>query len=109
MNKKQFGWFYKIFPALLMCYLLPALLSTFNIISPKTSSLWPIAKNYFLPASLILMTLSTDIKGIMYVDWSVNAENHALHLMIKSLSFPFRLHFWQSAKNHDDRFLAVVY
>jgi len=62
---KKLSWFYKIIPALLMCYLLPALLSTFNIISPKYSNLWPIAKNYFLPASLILMTLSTDLKGII--------------------------------------------
>jgi uncharacterized membrane protein len=62
---KSLKWFYKIIPALLMCYLLPALLSTFNIISPKFSGLWPIAKNYFLPASLILMTLSTDLKGIL--------------------------------------------
>ncbi len=64
-QQKGVKWFYKIIPALLMCYLLPALLSTFNIISPKTSGLWPIAKNYFLPASLILMTLSTDLKGIL--------------------------------------------
>lgn len=64
-QQKKFNWFYKIMPALLMCYLLPALLSTFNIISPKTSSLWPIAKNYFLPASLILMTLSTDLKAVI--------------------------------------------
>jgi len=62
---KNLKWFYKIIPALLMCYLLPALLSTFNIISPKFSGLWPIAKNYFLPGSLILMTLSTDLKGIV--------------------------------------------
>ena len=62
---KKLSWFYKVIPALLMCYLLPALLSTFNIISPKFSGLWPIAKNYFLPASLILMTLSTDLKGIV--------------------------------------------
>ena len=53
---KCLAWFYKI---------IPALLSTFNIISPKYSELWPIAKNYFLPASLILMTLSTDLKGII--------------------------------------------
>lgn len=64
-QQKGFKWFYTIVPALLMCYLLPALLSTFNIISPKTSGLWPIAKNYFLPASLILMTLSTDLKAII--------------------------------------------
>lgn len=64
-QKKSFKWFYTIVPALLMCYLLPALLSTFGVISPKVSQLWPIAKNYFLPASLILMTLSTDLKGII--------------------------------------------
>ena len=64
-NLKNAKWFYKIIPALLMCYLLPALLSTFGIISPKTSGLWPIAKNYFLPGSLILMTLSTDLKSIL--------------------------------------------
>ena len=57
--------FYKIIPALLLCYLIPSLLSTFGIISPKVSGLWPVAKNYFLPASLILMTLSTDLKGVL--------------------------------------------
>jgi len=57
--------FYKIIPALLLCYLIPSLLSTFGVISPKVSGLWPVAKNYFLPASLILMTLSTDIKGVL--------------------------------------------
>lgn len=62
---KNMKWFYKIVPALLMCYLLPALLSTFGVISPKVSGLWPVAKNYFLPGSLILMTLSTDLKAIL--------------------------------------------
>lgn len=108
---EKFKSFYKFIPALLLCYLLPSLLSTFNIISPKwinwkdalismkeagfavesitnfktfklfvkeneisndllapfigKSNLWTIAKNYFLPASLVLMTLSTDLKGIV--------------------------------------------
>lgn len=57
--------FYKIFPALLMCYLIPSLLSTFNIISPAHSQLYTMAKNYLLPASLILMTISVDMKGIV--------------------------------------------
>ena len=61
---KSLSWFFKIIPALLLCYLIPSLLSTFGLISPKASGLWPVAKNYFLPASLILMTLSTDIKGV---------------------------------------------
>jgi uncharacterized membrane protein len=57
--------FYKIIPALLLCYLIPSLFSTAGIISPKVSGLWPVAKNYFLPASLILMTLSTDLNGVI--------------------------------------------
>ncbi|OHX65210.1 DUF819 family protein [Flammeovirga pacifica] len=57
--------FYKIFPPLLMCYLLPSILSTLNIISPEHSNLYQMAKNYLLPASLILMTISVDLKGII--------------------------------------------
>jgi len=56
--------FYSIIPIVLMCYLLPSLLNTFGIISSEDSQLWRIAKNYFLPASLVLMTLSIDLKAI---------------------------------------------
>jgi uncharacterized membrane protein len=62
---KKLSLFYKIIPALLLCYLIPSLLSTFGVISSEESQLWPVAKNYFLPASLILMTLSTDLSGII--------------------------------------------
>ena len=62
---KSLKTFYKLIPALLLCYLIPSLFSTAGIISPKVSGLWPVAKNYFLPASLILMTLSTDLKGVI--------------------------------------------
>ena len=62
---KSLKTFYRIIPALLLCYLIPSLFSTAGIISPKVSGLWPVAKNYFLPASLILMTLSTDLKGVI--------------------------------------------
>ncbi|NLR92044.1 DUF819 family protein [Flammeovirga sp. SR4] len=57
--------FYKIFPPLLMCYLIPSLMSTFNLISADHSNLYTMAKNYLLPASLILMTISVDMKGIV--------------------------------------------
>ncbi|MCV6615701.1 MAG: DUF819 family protein [Cellvibrionaceae bacterium] len=57
--------FYGVVPIVLMCYLLPSLLNTFGVISSKGSSLWPIAKNYFLPAALVLMTLSIDLKAIL--------------------------------------------
>ena len=57
--------FYTFVPAILLCYLLPSLLNSFGVISSSESSLWPIAKSYFLPACLVLMTLSIDLKAII--------------------------------------------
>ncbi len=57
--------FYKFIPALFLCYFIPAILSTLGVISAEHSGLWGVAKNYFLPAALILMTLSLDIKGLI--------------------------------------------
>lgn len=56
--------FFTFIPALFLCYFLPSLLTTANIISPDSSNLYTMAKNYLLPASLLLMTLSIDIKGV---------------------------------------------
>jgi len=57
--------FYKFIPALLMCYLLPSLLNTFGIVSAELSQVDEVAKYYLLPACLVLLTLSIDIKAIM--------------------------------------------
>ena len=56
--------FYKYIPALLICYLLPAILSSFGIISDHYSSAYQVASRYLLPAALILMTLSIDLKAV---------------------------------------------
>lgn len=63
---KNAGWkkFYKYVPALLICYLLPAILSSFGIISDKYSEAYFIASRFLLPAALVLMTLSIDLKGV---------------------------------------------
>lgn len=65
IKKGFWGTFYKILPALFVCYFVPSILSTLNIISPEHSSLYYVASRYLLPASLLLMTLSIDIKGIL--------------------------------------------
>jgi uncharacterized membrane protein len=57
--------FYTYVPALLMCYLLPSLLNTFGIVSADLSQVDEVAKYYLLPACLILLTLSIDIKAIL--------------------------------------------
>ncbi|MGB5357152.1 MAG: DUF819 family protein, partial [Eudoraea sp.] len=56
--------FYKVIPTLLMCYMLPAILSSSGLISEETSNLYFIASRYLLPAALVLMTLSIDLKAI---------------------------------------------
>ncbi len=65
-SKEDGFWkkFYSIVPALLMCYLIPAIFNSLNIISDETSQLYFVASRYLLPASLVLMTLSIDLKAI---------------------------------------------
>ncbi|MCF6300456.1 MAG: DUF819 family protein [Proteobacteria bacterium] len=57
--------FYKYVPALLLCYLLPSFLTTFGLINPDDSRLYYVASRYLLPAALVLLTLSVDLKGII--------------------------------------------
>lgn len=78
-SKESGFWssFYKIVPALFMAYFLPALLTTFGVISPEwtsvsasgevtenSSSLYYVSSRYLLPAALVLMTLSIDLKAV---------------------------------------------
>ncbi|TNJ43542.1 DUF819 family protein [Tamlana fucoidanivorans] len=69
--------FYKYIPALLMAYMLPGALTTFGIIAPKWittdttgvmvehhSQIYYMASRFLLPAALVLMTLSIDLKAI---------------------------------------------
>jgi len=69
--------FYGIVPALFMAYFLPALLTTSGVIAPEwttvsetgdaaagSTSLYYMSSRYLLPAALVLMTLSIDLKGL---------------------------------------------
>lgn len=57
--------FYKVFPMLLLCYFLPSLLTTMGIVNPEGSKLYHVASRYMLPASLVLLTLSVDLKEVI--------------------------------------------
>ncbi len=57
--------FYGVVPALLVCYFLPSLLGTFGIIDPEASRLYFVASRYLLPACLVLLTISVDLKEIL--------------------------------------------
>ncbi|AZG74426.1 DUF819 domain-containing protein [Shewanella livingstonensis] len=57
--------FYKYIPALLLCYFLPSLLNTFGVIDGHASQLYFVASRYLLPACLVLLILSVDLKAIL--------------------------------------------
>lgn len=57
--------FYSFFPPLLLCYFLPSLLNSFGIISGEHSGLYSVATKFFLPSSLVLLTLDVDFKGLL--------------------------------------------
>ncbi|WP_452222402.1 DUF819 family protein [Lacinutrix salivirga] len=74
--------FYKIVPGLFMAYMLPALLTTIGLISPEwettsdagevikhKTNLYYVASRYLLPAALVLMTLSIDLKAVFNLGW----------------------------------------
>ncbi|MEQ9403395.1 MAG: DUF819 family protein [Cyclobacteriaceae bacterium] len=56
--------FYTYVPALLVCYFLPSLLKATGLINPSDSKLYFVASRYLLPASLVLLTISVDLKEI---------------------------------------------
>lgn len=59
-----FAKFYKFIPMLLVCYFLPSLLTFFGLVEEKNSNLYFVATRYLLPATLVLLTLSIDLKEI---------------------------------------------
>ena len=69
--------FYKIVPGLFMAYFVPAIFTTIGVIAPEwetentlgevvksKSQLYYVASRFLLPAALVLMTLSIDLKAI---------------------------------------------
>ena len=62
---KAFRAFYRYVPVLLLCYFLPSLLNTFNVVDGEISKLYFISSRFLLPASLVLLTLSIDFKRIL--------------------------------------------
>jgi len=74
--------FYKIVPGLFVAYMIPALFTTIGIIAPEwttieengdivegSTNLYFVASRYLLPAALVLMTLSIDLKAVFNLGW----------------------------------------
>lgn len=63
-KKLAYKRFYKYVPPILLCYFVPGILNTTNIISGEGSGIYYIASQYLLPASLILLILGVDLKEL---------------------------------------------
>jgi len=72
-SKKPF-WikFYKYIPSLLLCYFVPSLLNSFGIVDGNNQDLYYVASRYLLPASLVLFTLSIDLKVFLKLGTKAN-------------------------------------
>ena len=57
--------FYGVVPVILLCYFLPSLLSTFNIIDSEHSKVYYFASRFLLPAALVLLCLNINLRGII--------------------------------------------
>lgn len=57
--------FYTFVPSLLLCYFIPSIFNSMGLISGEESDLYFVASRFLLPASLVLLTLSIDLKGII--------------------------------------------
>lgn len=78
--------YYAIVPALFMAYMLPGLYTTLGLIAPDwetqstsgetiehSSNLYYMSSRYLLPAALVLMTISIDIKAVFNLGWKALA------------------------------------
>ena len=59
----KYGKIFKVIPPLVFAYFIPTILTTLGII-PSSAPLYSQIKTYVLPASLLLLTLAVDIRGI---------------------------------------------
>ena len=57
--------FYKYVPTLLLCYFIPSIFNSLGIFSGESSRLYFVASRYLLPTSLVLLTISIDLPGIL--------------------------------------------
>jgi len=64
-ERPTFRRFYRYVPTILLCYFVPSLYNTFGIVDADASNLYFVSSRYLLPTTLVLLTLSIDLQGIM--------------------------------------------
>lgn len=105
-QQRGIGAIYKVIPALVFCYFVPTALSTFHVI-PVECALYKWVKGFVLPASLLLLTLSLDVRGIVRL-----GPKAGIMLLAGTagvvIGGPLSLWLWQS-KLPDDAWRLIAY
>ena len=65
INSSFWNKFYTFFPTLLLCYFLPSFLVYIDVIDSTNSNLYYVASRFLLPCSLVLLTISVDLREII--------------------------------------------
>ncbi|MBP3974337.1 DUF819 domain-containing protein [Pseudoxanthomonas spadix] len=84
--------FYGVVPPLLLCYFIPGIFNSIGLIDGTGSQLYnPIASRVLLPAALVLLTLTIDLKAVMGLGWKLLAMYFGASLSIMLGAF---VAFW---------------
>ena len=92
--------FYGIVPPLLLCYFIPGIFNSIGLIDGSASKLYnPVASRVLLPASLVLLTLTIDLKGVIGLGWKVLAMYFGASLTVMLGAF---VSFWLMGVLHPE-------
>ena len=92
--------FYGIVPPLLLCYFIPGIFNSIGLIDGSASKLYnPVASRVLLPASLVLLTLTIDLKGVIGLGWKVLALYFGASLTVMLGAF---VSFWLMGLLHPE-------
>jgi uncharacterized membrane protein len=105
-NHPRIGRVFRVIPALVFCYFVPTTLTALGVI-PAEAPLYEWVKQFVLPASLLLLTLALDLKGIYRL-----GPKAGIMLLAGTagiiLGGPLALWLWQS-QVPDDAWRHVAY
>jgi uncharacterized membrane protein len=90
--------FYGVVPPLLLCYFIPGIFNSVGLIDGANSQLYnPVASRVLLPAALVLLTLTIDLKAVMGLGWKLLAMYFGSSLSIMLGAF---VAFWLMGQLH---------
>lgn len=92
--------FYTYVPALLLCYFIPGIYNSVGLIDGGASKLYnPVASRVLLPAALVLLTLTIDLRGVLRLGPKLLAMYAAASLSVMLGAFAA---FWLMGMFHPE-------